>query len=407
MRPAWSRTEKPTFTRCTSTRNGVWAAHPDASRPSRSSFISPIYLSRSVRRSGKRGALSRARHSLVHEVDVDLFRTAAAQDLPRLQHLLRAAVRDQQQLVHLDGGFVAANARLRNVDRMQAGTHGAQVLDHGVLQRAHHPNGQRARDQHAADSRNKKARRARQQPPQLVPEGPARAPVFHAAAGVVETGHMLSGFVLPSEDRNLPQVESTQPKVAHTRFGLPLRLIDGDDRIQWQHVPAPSPERTSSIAKDSPQAAAPHILGTRKRLVQNLNHGIERRISLRGVAHILIVDPDPAVRSLIAVALEQHGFPTLIAATAAEAVTISQSRRGRIALLIADAVMPEMGGRELANAVSEDQPGIPVVFTSAQHCPPGLLQFEYSEFLPKPFSIEAMLRKVRGLIEKVSLRPAV
>jgi CheY-like chemotaxis protein len=70
-------------------------------------------------------------------------------------------------------------------------------------------------------------------------------------------------------------------------------------------------------------------------------------------------------------------------------------------------VMPEMGGRELANAVSEDQPGIPVVFTSAQHCPAGLLQFEYSEFLPKPFAIEAMLLKVRGLLQKVSLRPAV
>jgi DNA-binding NtrC family response regulator len=152
-------------------------------------------------------------------------------------------------------------------------------------------------------------------------------------------------------------------------------------------------------------------LGTRnparRRRGQNLNQGMGRRISLRGVALILIVDPDPAVRSLIAVALEQQGFPTLAAANAGEAVTISQSRRGRLALLIADALMPEMGGRDLANAVAEDQPGIPVIFTSAQYCPAGAVQFEYSEFLPKPFSIDAMLVKVRSLLQKVSLPSAV
>jgi CheY-like chemotaxis protein len=132
-----------------------------------------------------------------------------------------------------------------------------------------------------------------------------------------------------------------------------------------------------------------------------------RRISLRGVEPILIVDPDPAVRSLIVVALEQQGFPTLAAANAGEAVAISQLRRGRLVLLIADAVMPEMGGRDLANAVAEDQPGIPVIFTSAQQCPAGPAQFGYSEFLPKPFSIDAMLVKVRSLLQKVSLPSAV
>ncbi|MFM7299348.1 MAG: response regulator, partial [Planctomycetota bacterium] len=77
--------------------------------------------------------------------------------------------------------------------------------------------------------------------------------------------------------------------------------------------------------------------------------------------------------------------------------------------LVTDVVMPRMNGGELAEAVRQRYPGLPVLFVSgytddiiAQH---GIVR-EGVALLEKPFSPSALARKVRELVDLHSARGA-
>jgi len=117
---------------------------------------------------------------------------------------------------------------------------------------------------------------------------------------------------------------------------------------------------------------------------------------------ILVVDDEPAIRMFVSQVLEQNGFSVLTAHDGADAISISQLHPGKIELLITDVRMPRVDGPTLVRTLSEDGPGMPVLFMSG-HCEPSELdQFETYEFLAKPFSIEMLLRAVRTMLSDLS-----
>ena len=75
---------------------------------------------------------------------------------------------------------------------------------------------------------------------------------------------------------------------------------------------------------------------------------------------------------------------------------------GRVSLIVADVVMPDLGGREMANRLADRWPDVPVLFTSGYTgmdvVRRGLLD-EGREFLQKPLPPEALARKVRDLLD--------
>jgi YesN/AraC family two-component response regulator len=87
----------------------------------------------------------------------------------------------------------------------------------------------------------------------------------------------------------------------------------------------------------------------------------------------------------------------LAAATPSEALRLAQVHAGEIELLLTDVIMPEMNGRDLANAVGGGIPGMKCLFTSgytadiiAHH---GVLD-EKINFIQKPFSFMELAVKV-------------
>ncbi len=77
--------------------------------------------------------------------------------------------------------------------------------------------------------------------------------------------------------------------------------------------------------------------------------------------------------------------------------------RGDVDLIVADVVMPGLGGREMAARLSDRHPAIPMLFTSGYTGldvvqPRGLLD-EGREFLQKPLDPDALTRKVREMLD--------
>ena len=126
----------------------------------------------------------------------------------------------------------------------------------------------------------------------------------------------------------------------------------------------------------------------------------------RGTGVVLLAEDERPVRMLARRVLEQAGYRVLEASSGEKAIELCDGHPGPINLLLTDMVMPGMNGRELAHAVLERRPEIQVLFMSGYMDDiAGVLTPEEREtrFLEKPFSPEAMVRKVRELVEMASL----
>jgi PAS domain S-box-containing protein len=123
---------------------------------------------------------------------------------------------------------------------------------------------------------------------------------------------------------------------------------------------------------------------------------------------ILIAEDEPMVRDIMARTLRDCGYGVLEAADGRQALELVESRRGRVSLIVADVVMPHMGGREMANRVAQRWPEVPVLFTSGYTgldvVRRGLLE-EGREFVQKPLEPEALARKVREMVDARSSVP--
>ncbi|MBI3098885.1 MAG: response regulator [Planctomycetes bacterium] len=118
----------------------------------------------------------------------------------------------------------------------------------------------------------------------------------------------------------------------------------------------------------------------------------------RGTETILLVEDEAAVRALAKEVLEMEGYRVIEAPDGPQAVEAIERRQGPIHLMVTDTIMPHFGGRELAGRAKELLPDLRVLFMSGytdeavtRH---GVLD-PGTAFLQKPFSPDALARKVR------------
>jgi FixJ family two-component response regulator len=104
---------------------------------------------------------------------------------------------------------------------------------------------------------------------------------------------------------------------------------------------------------------------------------------------------------MLTVLLERRGYRVLSANGGSQALEISATYPGRIALLITDVMMPRMNGKELSERLCGERPGLRVLFMSGytdhQIIERGLID-EKTEFIQKPFSTTEFTDKVQQLL---------
>src|SRR6266516_4873615 len=117
---------------------------------------------------------------------------------------------------------------------------------------------------------------------------------------------------------------------------------------------------------------------------------------------VLVVDDEPAVRVVTKRILQRSGYAVLDAPGGVEALDTLREHPGPIHLLLTDVIMPEMNGREVAQRVREQRPGIRVVYMSAYSpeaiAHDGLLDAG-AAFVRKPFESGMLLQTVRRALD--------
>lgn len=113
---------------------------------------------------------------------------------------------------------------------------------------------------------------------------------------------------------------------------------------------------------------------------------------------ILLVEDEPAIRQLFAVALTRAGYRVHEARNGQEAVRVFDRHGDGIDLLLTDMRMPYMGGADLARHLRGRRNTLKLICISGY---PGTLDPELTmEHLAKPFSRDQLLGKVREVLDR-------
>jgi CheY-like chemotaxis protein len=124
---------------------------------------------------------------------------------------------------------------------------------------------------------------------------------------------------------------------------------------------------------------------------------------LGGDETVLIVDDDPALVTLGQQVLERYGYHVVTAESGEAALAAYRAHDEGIDLVVLDLNMPGMGGEKCLSELVRLKPAIKLILTSG-YPPDGNLRDAIAaagcEFIGKPYPLNALLRKVREVLNR-------
>jgi PAS domain S-box-containing protein len=120
-----------------------------------------------------------------------------------------------------------------------------------------------------------------------------------------------------------------------------------------------------------------------------------------GSGTVLLVDDEPMILDVGRRMLERLGYTVLTAAGGEEALEVFQRHKEGIRLVILDMVMPRMGGSDTFHRLKTLRPDLRVLLSSGYSAEAGaaeLLGEGFTDFIQKPFSMEALSKKLLEIL---------
>jgi two-component system OmpR family response regulator len=117
---------------------------------------------------------------------------------------------------------------------------------------------------------------------------------------------------------------------------------------------------------------------------------------------VLVVDDELNIRELVQVALRFHGLAVTTAATGADA--LRRAVVDRPDLVVLDVMLPDLDGFEVCRRLRAGGNDVPVIFLTARDTPSDTvtgLALGGDDYVPKPFSVEALVARVRAVLRRV------
>ena len=235
-------------------------------------------------------------------------------------------------------------------------------------------------------------RRERQAPP-FVYGGPRNAGC-HAVLSVSDNGR---GMDEETVARIFEPFFSTKPLGRGTGLGLStvygiVKQSEGGIEVESQPGAGTTFRVWLPVAERDEERQ--HGAGEDERAVSSPRHHGRR---------VLLVEDDETIRELAAKVLGSAGFFVDIVADAESALGLIERQDMRYDILVTDVILPGMDGAALAETVRWTHPSLRVLFISGYTAKrigaKGIIGDEV-DFLEKPFSPRALVRKVREVLDK-------
>ncbi len=116
---------------------------------------------------------------------------------------------------------------------------------------------------------------------------------------------------------------------------------------------------------------------------------------------ILTVDDEPSLTELLSMAMRYEGWEVATAASGLEAVKVA--REVKPDALVLDMMLPDFDGLEVMRRVRTELPDVPVLFLTAKDAVEdriGGLTAGGDDYVTKPFSLEEVIARMRGLLRR-------
>lgn len=121
-----------------------------------------------------------------------------------------------------------------------------------------------------------------------------------------------------------------------------------------------------------------------------------------GTETILVAEDNDEVRAFTTLLLQESGYTVIEAVDGNDAINKFEENKDRISFAILDIIMPKKSGKEASDAIRKTKPGVKILFMSgytADIITKAGINEEGVHFIPKPSSPDALLRKVREILD--------